>query len=149
MGKFTKTGWSAEFRRLNPELTGQTSQPRANSGLDKPKSPLPAPKSGLSAVFEGLWEAAKGPELKQEWRFHQRRQWRFDYALPKKRFAIELEGITKQCGRHQRKAGFEADAEKYLAAFIEGWTVVRLTRKLLTEENILHILIVLGGMEEF
>ena len=39
-------------------------------------------------------------------------------------------------GRHNRAAGFVADAEKYLEAAIGGWRVVRLVGSQLTLETV-------------
>ena len=65
----------------------------------------------------------------REYRFHPKRRWRFDFAWPHHKAAIEVEGIhfdPGKAGRHQRGAGFEGDCEKYLAAQDLGWTVVRI-----------------------
>lgn len=54
-----------------------------------------------------------------------RRQWRFDFAWPVSKVAVECEGITRAGGRHQRIGGFNADLEKYAAAELAGWRVIR------------------------
>ena len=61
----------------------------------------------------------------REYRFSDRRKWRFDFAWPELLLAVEVEGITHDAGRHQRKDGFEKDLEKYEAAMLDGWTVYR------------------------
>lgn len=55
------------------------------------------------------------------------RRWRFDFAWPDRRLAVECEGGTHSGGRHVRGEGFAADAEKYNAAALQGWTVLRFT----------------------
>jgi len=65
----------------------------------------------------------------REHRFDPVRRWRFDFAWPPFMVAAEVEGLTREGGRHQRIAGFEADAEKYVAAQLAGWTVLRFTAK--------------------
>lgn len=63
----------------------------------------------------------------REYSFHATRDWRFDFAWPKQRFAVEIEGITGGAGgRHQRPEGFVEDCEKYEAALLMGWTVYRI-----------------------
>ena len=74
-----------------------------------------------------LWlktEKIKAPV--KELRFALPRQWRFDYAWPKEKVAIEIEGILPgQGGRHQRVSGFLQDCLKYESAMMLGWMVYR------------------------
>lgn len=62
-----------------------------------------------------------------EYRFHETRKWRFDFAYPDRQLAIEVEGGTYSNGRHIRAKGYEADCEKYNTAALRGWTVLRFT----------------------
>jgi very-short-patch-repair endonuclease len=62
-----------------------------------------------------------------EYRFHETRKWRFDFAYPERQIAIEVEGGTWQNGRHNRAKGYESDCEKYNTAALRGWTVLRFT----------------------
>jgi very-short-patch-repair endonuclease len=63
----------------------------------------------------------------RECRFAEPRKWRFDFAFPVSRIAVEIEGGTRMNGRHNRHDGFEKDAEKYNEAAIRGWRVLRFT----------------------
>jgi very-short-patch-repair endonuclease len=63
----------------------------------------------------------------REYRFHPERRWRFDFAWPDHFIAVEVEGLTPLGGRHQRMAGFRSDLEKYNAAAMLGWLVLRFT----------------------
>lgn len=65
--------------------------------------------------------------MTREHRFHATRAWRFDFAWPALRLALEVEGGTRSGGRHTTGSGFEADAEKYNEAALLGWTVLRVT----------------------
>ena len=85
------------------------------------------PPSRLERIFALYWRSLGGPELEREFRFHPERKWRADFAHIESRTLIEIEGGIYIQGRHNRAAGFIADAEKYLEAFLAGWTVVRLT----------------------
>lgn len=61
----------------------------------------------------------------REYRFHDSRRWRVDFAWPERQLAVEVEGLTYEGGRHQRKAGFAADLEKYNTLELMGWTLLR------------------------
>lgn len=60
-----------------------------------------------------------------EHRFHPTRRWRLDFAFPALRLGVEVEGGLYSRGRHVRPAGYEADLEKYNAAALAGWMVLR------------------------
>ena len=72
-------------------------------------------------------KAAKLPEPVLEHRFAPPRRWRFDFAWPAQPVALEVEGGVWSGGRHTRGSGFSADAEKYNAAVLMGWRVLRVT----------------------
>ena len=61
----------------------------------------------------------------REHRFHPKRKWRFDFAIPHQRIAIEVEGGIYTQGRHTRGSGFSKDCEKYNTATAMGWAVLR------------------------
>lgn len=63
----------------------------------------------------------------REYRFGPPRRWRFDFAWPEHGVALEVEGGTWTGGRHGRGTGFAADCEKYNAAALLGWIVLRAT----------------------
>ena len=79
---------------------------------------------------------AIGVEVVREYRFHTTRTWRFDYAVPASRVALEVEGGVWTGGRHTSPQGFLADIEKYNAAALLGWTVVRTTPDRLMGEGV-------------
>lgn len=74
-------------------------------------------------------------ELVKEFRFHPKRLWRFDYAFPQLKIAIEVEGGVWTKGRHTRGSGFTKDMEKYNAAAVQGWTLIRVTPKNLIKKS--------------
>lgn len=65
------------------------------------------------------------PGAETEFEFHPDRKWRFDVAWPEHRVALEVEGGVWTGGRHTRGAGFLADVEKYNAAAVLGWRLLR------------------------
>lgn len=87
--------------------------------------------STLERTFLFNWRALGGPALKAEYRFNDRRKWRFDFACPTHRLAVEVEGGQWTGGRHTRGGGFQADCEKYNAATLAGWRVFRFTGPML------------------
>lgn len=67
------------------------------------------------------------PKPVAEYKFHETRKWRFDYAWPEHKIALEVEGGIWTGGRHTRAAGFLKDCEKYNAAAVDGWRVLKTT----------------------
>jgi len=65
------------------------------------------------------------PYPQPEYKFHPYRRWRFDYAWIDRKVALEIEGGVWTQGRHNRAKGFIGDMEKYNAAMILGWKVLR------------------------
>jgi len=66
-------------------------------------------------------------ELIPEYQFHPIRKWRFDWCILDKMIAVEIEGGVFSNGRHVRGQGFINDMEKYNAATVLGWKVLRYT----------------------
>lgn len=62
---------------------------------------------------------------KREYIFHPTRKWRLDFAWPEHMLAVEVEGGIWTGGGHTRGSGFLRDCEKYNAAALMGWTVLR------------------------
>ncbi len=104
--------------------------------------PVAAPKAAKKkrkrdcAVADGFLVACGLPSPTPEHRFHPSRKWRFDYCWPEAKVALEVEGGVWTGGRHTRGSGFVKDMEKYNAAALLGWRVVRcVPSKLRTAET--------------
>ena len=141
----------AQWLRDNPDLRAEN----ARIGADVAFAPK-APRSAISArdglvtkvtrqsggnshlenAFVTLWMQLGGPELETEYRFHGARRWRADFAHVAAAVLIEVEGGTRQYGRHNRHDGYRNDCEKYNAAQHNGWRVYRLTSDMLTPEHL-------------
>lgn len=81
------------------------------------------------------------PEPVREHRFHSSRLWRFDFAWPDHRLALEVEGGTASGhSRHSSGAGFERDCEKYNEAALLGWHVLRVTGQMVKDCRALSML---------
>lgn len=61
----------------------------------------------------------------REYQFHPTRKWKFDFAFPDQKLAVEIEGGIWTNGRHTRGSGYRGDMEKYNAAALLGWKVLR------------------------
>ena len=81
----------------------------------------------LERTFDAQIQQAGLPEPTPELRFHDTRRWRFDDAWPDFMLAVEIEGGTRGKSRHTSGDGFESDCEKYNAAALAGWRVLRYT----------------------
>lgn len=57
--------------------------------------------------------------------FDTERKWRFDFAFPPMKLALEVEGGAWTNGRHTRGSGFIKDMEKYNRAATLGWRILR------------------------
>lgn len=85
-------------------------------------------KSDLEQAFLTYWiQLGDGSELIEEYQFHPTRRWKFDFALPDKKIAIEIEGIGGSKSRHTSIKGYTADCDKYNNATVRGWRVLRFT----------------------
>lgn len=80
-----------------------------------------------SDVFTFLLHQRLGIDCVREYRFHPTRQWRFDYAIPDLRIAIEIDGGIWINGRHNRASGYLGDMEKFNTAATLGWVVLKFT----------------------
>lgn len=69
----------------------------------------------------------QGLKMETEFRFHDNRQWRFDFAIRALKIAIEYEGLFSEKSGHTTPLGYTGDTEKYNAAAAAGWTVIRFT----------------------
>lgn len=83
------------------------------------------PQTSKSDFFTILCRSDLKLECIKEHKFHPTRKWRFDYAIPQHRIAIEVEGGVWTGGRHTSPKGFLNDMEKYNTATMMGWRVLR------------------------
>lgn len=117
----------ASMSELQRALTGSDVKLPENANRQPTKLQAVTPQpSHLEALFAQLWQLAGGEPLEAEYQFDAVRRWRFDFADVGRRVAIEIEGGLHG-GRHTKAAGYVADCEKYNAATMAGWRVIRLT----------------------
>lgn len=80
-----------------------------------------------SDLFTRLCASVLHLQCVKEYRFDAKRRWRYDYALPAVKIAIEVEGGVWTGGRHTRPKGFLNDIEKYNTGTLYGWRIFRTT----------------------
>ncbi|TCB67414.1 DUF559 domain-containing protein [Acinetobacter sp. ANC 4216] len=100
-------------------------------GVPKPKRGSKYPKVKGEKV-PNEFEAKLAMELRalkinfeQEYQFHPKRKWRADFHLVGKKILVEVEGGIWSGGRHTRGKGYIGDMEKYNAATMMGYQVIR------------------------
>lgn len=109
-----------------------------------------SPQSELEMQFESLWITLY-PDLPAPVREHRAipgRRFRFDFAWPEQRVAVELQGGLWVKGRHVRGAGYERDCEKLALAQRLGWRVFYLTRGMLESDPLLWFGIVAEAVSD-
>lgn len=84
-------------------------------------------KSNHEELLAGHLRQAGIGGWEREYRFHPDRRWRFDFAWPERKLAVEIEGLTGDLtkGGHSTHAALRRDMEKGNAAVALGWRVLR------------------------
>lgn len=80
------------------------------------------PKSGpseLELLFAKQLMVLELPPPQREFKFMDKRDWRFDYAWPERKIAVEVQGMP-----HRIRERFLSDVEKLAMAQIYGWRVL-------------------------
>jgi very-short-patch-repair endonuclease len=85
-------------------------------------------------TFLLMLKARKMPTPTPEFRFHPVRKFRWDWAWPEARLALEVEGGVWSGGAHGRGTGIVRDMEKATLAAEEGWRIIRVTPSNLATE---------------
>ena len=84
------------------------------------KKPPLEEQANMILLADGLADG-----MQREYKFHSVRKWRFDFAWPELKVALEIEGGIWAKGRHVSPRGFILDCEKYNEASSLGWVVLR------------------------
>ena len=86
--------------------------------------PQKLPRLPKSALFPKICRARGLPIPAPELRFHPTRKWRFDFAFPEQKVALEVQGGVWTNGRHTRGAALLKEHEKLGHAAALGWRVL-------------------------
>jgi len=89
-------------------------------------------KSDGERAFATLWHllAPEQPQPEQEYRFTPTRRWRFDFAWPVQRVAVEIDGGQWKPGGGRHSS--DVDREKLNEAAASGWRVLHFSPRQLT-----------------
>lgn len=101
----------------------QRSRSKAVARSNVPHKPRKSISKG-EALLENHLNALKIPFTK-EFRFHPDRKWQADFRIDDMPILVEVEGGVFSNGRHTRGEGYTKDCEKYSAAAVNGWFVIR------------------------
>lgn len=104
----------AEYRELFP--VKRTKRRSAKQGTRQPSE-------GENVLATHL--RACRISFEQEYKFHAKRKWRADFWITGTKILVEVEGGIWSGGRHTRGKGYIGDMEKYNAAAMMGFTVLR------------------------
>jgi len=74
----------------------------------------------IKTIYDLNWE-------REHYFAYPKYKYRFDYAIPEIKLAIEVEGGVWNYGRHNSPTGYQEDCIKYTLASILGWTLLRFT----------------------
>lgn len=80
-------------------------------------------------VFDDISNCQLTDGCEQQFKFHHSRQWRFDFAWPRYKIAIDINGGTYNRGKHSRGPAQRNDYEKWSEASILGWMVLLVDSK--------------------
>lgn len=108
--------------------------------LAQPAKPNPPAKalqkvgSSLEEEFLRQIRALRTLEPEREYAFalEQGRKFRFDFAWVLPQIAAEIDGGTRNQGRHTRHEGFHRDCDKFNLALELGWAAFRFTSEHVT-----------------
>jgi hypothetical protein len=97
-------------------------------------------RDGVS--FPTLCRIHRLPEPVPEYKFAlaRGRNWRFDWAWPRRSVALEVDGGVWVGGRHTSGSGFLEDMAKFNEAAVLGWLLIRCIPKDLTADTTFELI---------
>jgi len=112
-------------------------------------NPKPDLRNTPETQFESILIQLNIP-YEREYVFSEKNKWRFDFAIPEKKLAFEIDGglYKKQKwkdrqgnirihegGRHLDPIGFQKDSKKFVYAKLKGWDVLSIPAPWLKHYN--------------
>lgn len=136
MAKGNGVHWTqADLDKLGVKEKYPAPPPTVSKKGKKQKPPSQEKLAFMRRLKEELTIGGITEKLHPEYRFNPDRMWRFDFAYPKLKIALEYEGIVSGRSRHTTLKGYSNDRIKYNWASINGWIVLSYTA--LTYEHVL------------
>jgi very-short-patch-repair endonuclease len=107
---------------MTNEITAAEYQAMIQKKTNKKKSTGIDAKDKIEFTLRSL-----GINYVKEFVFTPDRKFRFDYAIPEMKIAIEYEGLFSEKSGHTTIEGYNKDCIKYNMAVLLGWKVLRYT----------------------
>lgn len=107
---------------------------------NKPRSRERRVKATPGRLFEALCVAAGLREPVPEFCFAPPRKWRFDWAWPEAKVAIEQQGGIFSGGRHVRGPALVREYEKLNAAACLGWRILFVLPEQMNDGSVIGLL---------
>lgn len=92
----------------------------------KTKSGKSSTKDEMELILMALEKSKAIPKYTKEFQFSDRK-YRFDFAFPENKLAIEYEGLVSEKSGHTTLKGYTKDCSKYNLATLMGWKILRYT----------------------
>jgi len=118
----TKAGKVFFDRQGKPALKVEYTKPAESK---RKKNRIASGTKYNTTVVKQYFKECGLPEPEVEFRFHPKRKWKFDFAFPQQRVALEVEGGIFTHGAHGAISGVLRDIQKYNAAATMGWLMLR------------------------
>lgn len=112
-----------EKLKLDNNLTNKSSQ----KSIPIKKQKVSVEKNTMATILWVLKNEGVIDGYVEELQFHESRKFRFDWAIPSLKIAIEFEGVMSKKSRHTTVTGYSRDCTKYNEAQKLGWIVLRYT----------------------
>jgi hypothetical protein len=126
-------GWTEEkvkYLKDHGHIRGYTEVKKKNSHKKRINIPQRSEEKDWLSWNLPFWCNEHSVTLETEYAFHPARKWKFDWAIPALKIAVEYEGIFKKdksVTGHNSIGGVMRDIEKYNQAQLLGWRVIRVT----------------------
>lgn len=135
---------NSKVAHLNKHLICQTGKKySAKKGKNIPVRNKSSKAKDYIELNLQYWANEKKLDLVSEFKFNENRKYRFDWAIPDLKLAIEFEGgIFQKKSGHNTATHYTKDANKYNLAQSDGWKILRFTalnyKNLIIELNKQH-----------